>query len=159
MGKKEGTYMKTLKKIHERIQKKKNETKEIEQEFLEAVKKERVNWQKTGACTICLEKGDTEWHHIISQHRCREIQLEYLIHSRTNVVEICRKCHDETTASLRRKQIEQNGGTKTVKNPSGAMTVRQQEYIKKLGGETRITTNMTRGEASQLIDILKEESK
>ena len=54
MGKKEGTYMKTLRKIHERIQKKKDETKEIEQEFLEAVKKERENWQKIGACTICL---------------------------------------------------------------------------------------------------------
>ena len=75
------------------------------------------------------------------------------------MVEICRKCHDETTASLRRKQIEQNGGTKTVKNPNGAMTVRQHEYIKKLGGETRISTNMTRGEASKLIDTLKEESK
>tara|TARA_A100001201_G_scaffold114001_1_gene97678 strand:- start:737 stop:1219 length:483 start_codon:yes stop_codon:yes gene_type:complete len=159
MGKKEGTYLKTLRKIHERIQKKKGEVGEIEQEFLAEVKKEREMWVKVGRCTVCLAEGETEWHHIISQHRCREISKEYLIHSRTNVIEICRSCHDETTASLRRKHIEQNGGgAKTVKNPNGAMTIRQEEYIKKLGGENRITTNMTRGEASKLIDALKEES-
>jgi len=159
MGKKEGTYLKTLRNIHERIQKKKGEVGEIEQEFLAEVKKEREMWIKAGRCTICLTEGGTEWHHIISQHRCREINKEYLIHSRTNVIEICRSCHDETTASLRRKHIEQNGGgAKTIKNPNGAMTIRQEEYIKKLGGKSRITTNMTRGEASKLIDTLKEEA-
>ena len=69
MGKKEGTYLKTLRNIHERIQKKKGEVGEIEQEFLTEVKKEREMWVKTGSCTICLTKGETEWHHIISQSR------------------------------------------------------------------------------------------
>ena len=157
MGMKEGTYLKSMKKLQDAMKKKDEEKSKIRETFMEVVKKERQFWIKQGFCTICLEEGDTEWHHIISQNRCKEIGKEYLVHSRTNVVEVCRACHDQTTASLRRKHIDNTGGNKTVKNPLGPVTIRQTDYIKKLGGLDRMTEDMTRGEASALIDELKAE--
>lgn len=159
MGAKEGTYLKSLKKLQDAMKKKDDEKAKIREQFMEVVKKERKFWTKQGFCTICLEEGDTEWHHIISQNRCKEIGKEYLVHSRTNVVEVCRACHDQTTASLRRKHIDSSGGNKSVKNPHGPVTNRQTEYIKTLGGIERLTPEMTRGEASALIDELKAEAK
>ena len=158
MGKKEGTYYKTLRALQQRKKKKQEEIEAIEQEFLKVVKSERQFWEKQGHCSICFSEGKTEWHHIISQHRCREIGKEYLIHSRSNVVEVCKECHDNTTASLRRAAFEEKGisTTKTVRNPDGAVTDAQRNYIIKLGGEASITEEMTRGEASALIDALKE---
>lgn len=156
MGKREGTYYKTMKALMQRKQKKQEEINEIEQEFLKVVKDERQFWDKQGHCNICFAEGKTEWHHIISQHRCREIGKEYLIHSRSNVVEVCRECHDNTTASLRRAALEEKGvtTTKTVRNPDGPVTEKQKDYIVKLGGEP--SDVITRGEASALIDALKE---
>ena len=159
MGKKEGSYLKSMRKLQDAMKKKDEEKLQIRETFMEVVKKERQFWVKQGFCTICLEEGDTEWHHIISQNRCKEIGKEYLVHSRTNVVEVCRACHDQTTASLRRKHIDNTGGKRTVKNPLGPITIRQTDYIKKLGGLDRITDSMTRGEASALIDELKAESE
>ena len=157
MGMKEGTYLKSMKKLQDAMKKKDEEKSKIRETFMEVVKKERQFWVKQGFCTICLDECDTEWHHIISQNRCKEIGKEYLVHSRTNVVEVCRACHDQTTASLRRKHIDNTGGNKTVKNPLGPVTIRQTDYIKKLGGLDRMTEDMTRGEASALIDELKAE--
>jgi thiaminase len=158
MGKKEGTYYKTLRALQQRKKKKQEEIEAIEQEFLKVVKDERQFWKKQGHCSICFAEGKTEWHHIISQHRCREINKEYLIHSRSNVVEVCKECHDNTTASLRRAAFEEKGitQTKTVKNHNGPVTDAQRNYIIKLGGEASIREDMTRGEASALIDALKE---
>lgn len=158
MGKKEGTYYKTLRALQQRKKKKQEEIEAIEQEFLKVVKSERQFWEKQGHCSICFAEGKTEWHHIISQHRCREIGKEYLIHSRSNVVEVCKECHDNTTASLRRAAFEEKGITqaKTVKNHNGPVTEAQRNYIIKLGGEESIREDMTRGEASALIDELKE---
>tara|TARA_R110000787_G_scaffold157964_5_gene271851 strand:+ start:812 stop:1303 length:492 start_codon:yes stop_codon:yes gene_type:complete len=157
MGKKEGTYYKTLKALQQRKRKKEIEIEEIEQEFLKVVKSERQFWEKQGHCSICFAEGKTEWHHIISQYRCREIGQEYLIHSRSNVVEVCKQCHDNTTASLRRAAFEEKGitQTKTVKNHNGPVTDAQRDYIIKLGGEESMNEEMTRGEASSLIDALK----
>ena len=155
MGIKEGTYIKSMKIMQDRMKEKDAEKAKLRDTFMEIVKKERQFWDKQGHCTICLTEGDTEWHHIISQNRCKEIGKEYLVHSRTNVVEVCRACHDNTTASLRRKNIDASGGNKTVKNPLGPITLRQEDYIKKLGGLNRITEEMTRGDASSLIDELK----
>jgi len=163
MGKKEGTYVKTMIQLYERKKKLEDMIKEIDSDLLGVVKKERQFWVKTGTCSICLTPGETEWHHIISQGRCRDLGREYLIHARSNVIEVCRVCHDETTASLRRKAIDSSGGSKTVKNPDGPVTLRQIEYIKKLCKEKNhkldidsVTETLTRGEASELIDNLKE---
>ena len=157
MGKKKGTYIKSMKNLHERINNKKEEIEALEQELLVIYKKEKQFWVKENTCTICgCEDEKTEWHHIISQHRCRELGKEYLIYARSNVVEVCKPCHDETTASLRRKVMELP--TKSVKNVDGPPTDRQLEYIRKLGGESKIFEGITRQEASSLIDILKEKS-
>ena len=162
MGKKEGTYIKSMIKLYERKKKLNEQMEVLDKKLLEVIKQERRFWIKTGTCTICQEVRETEWHHIISQNRCREIGREYLIHSRSNVVEVCRQCHDETTASLRRKAIDTTGGAKSVKNPNGPITTRQIDYITKLCDEKKHKLNkeslegLTRGEASRLIDELKE---
>jgi 5-methylcytosine-specific restriction endonuclease McrA len=158
MGKKENTYVKSMKQIHERISKKKNEISELETELLSVYKKEKKFWNRSYFCSICGDKQEkTEWHHIISQHRCRELGKEYLIYARSNVVEVCKPCHDETTASLRRSVME--NPVKVVKNVEGPPTDKQLNFIKKLGGENLINTITTRQEASTLIDQLKGEGK
>lgn len=156
MGKRIGSYIKSMKKLHERINKKKEEIENLEQELLVLYKNEKQFWVKQNICTICgCEDLKTEWHHIISQHRCRELGKEYLIYARSNVVEVCKPCHDETTASLRRKVMEEP--VKVVKNTDGPPTERQLEYIRKLGAtESVISSVQTRQEASSLIDQLKE---
>ncbi|MAP53686.1 MAG: hypothetical protein CL605_02160 [Altibacter sp.] len=158
MGKKDGTYVKSMRKLHERINKKKQEIGQLEQELLVIYKKEKKFWVKQKICTICGDKFEkTEWHHIISQHRCRELGKEYLIYARSNVIEVCKACHDETTASLRRKVME--SPSRAVKNIDGPPTDKQLEYITKLGGQSRIFEGITRQQASSLIDTLKEESQ
>lgn len=159
MGKKDGTYVKSMRKLHERINNKKKEIENLEQDLLVIYKKEKKFWVKQKICTICGDKFEkTEWHHIISQHRCRELGKEYLIYARSNVVEVCKPCHDETTASLRRKVMEEP--IKVVKNTDGPPTERQLDYIRKLGAtESVVSSVQTRQEASTLIDELKETSK
>lgn len=39
-------------------------------------------------------------HHIISQHRCTKIGKPEWINNAGNIVELCKACHDETTASI-----------------------------------------------------------
>ena len=63
-------------------------------------------WDKTGECQICGAQGYTEWHHIISQHRCKEEGLHHYIKLRGNVIELCKQCHDLTTASMIRKKLD-----------------------------------------------------
>jgi 5-methylcytosine-specific restriction endonuclease McrA len=109
-------------------------------------------WDKTGECQICGTEGYTEWHHIISQHRCKEENLRHYIRLRGNVIELCKKCHDLTTASMIRKKLD----AKEVSEDNASLepTEKQVKYIKKLGGE--IPNGLTRREASQLIDELKK---
>lgn len=114
-------------------------------------------WVKTGICSICLEPAPdsyTEWHHIISQHKCKKEGLLHLISARSNVVELCKACHDLTTASMLRTNLE--GATQKVssENEDKEPTENQIKYIKKLGGE--IPNGLTRKGASQLIDELKK---
>ena len=67
--------------------------------------------RKVGICTICKKKGKTDWHHIISQHHARRTGQEKLISDPNNVIELCRKCHNQTTASMVRKRLEKQGKT------------------------------------------------
>ena len=55
--------------------------------------------RKTGVCRICSRKGYTEWHHIISRGHAKKTGQHQLITSPGNVVELCKSCHDQTTAS------------------------------------------------------------
>ena len=53
MGKKKGTYIKSMKNLHERINNKKEEIEALEQELLVIYKKEKQFWVKENTCTIC----------------------------------------------------------------------------------------------------------
>ena len=140
---------KRIKEIQERMKVLSDEYEKYELELEEILDE---NWVKDNECTICGNKGETDWHHIISQHRCREAGLEYLIRLRSNVVELCRNCHDLTTASMLRKNME--GKSKVSEdNEELEPTEKQLNYIKKLGGEP--TEGLTRKGASLLIDELK----
>ena len=57
---------------------------------------------KVGRCRICRKRRKLDPHHIISQHRAKKINQEQLIRNPGNIVFICRKCHNQTTASLSR---------------------------------------------------------
>jgi len=128
------------------------EYNQLEQEIQELEKQEQALWVKQNSCEICGAEGYTEWHHIISQHKCRQEGLDHLISSRANVVELCQRCHDLTTASLLRKNME--GKTRvSEENADAEPTERQLNYIRKLGGE--VPENLTRKGASLLIDELK----
>jgi len=54
----------------------------------------------SGECRICGFQGDTEMNHIISQARCKKIGKEEWIRNEGNIVELCKNCHDNTTASM-----------------------------------------------------------
>ncbi len=60
---------------------------------------------KVGRCRICTKKRELDPHHIISQHRAKKINQEQLIRNPGNIVFICRKCHNQTTASLVRRKM------------------------------------------------------
>jgi hypothetical protein len=60
---------------------------------------------KVGRCRICRKRRKLDPHHIISQHRAKKINQEQLIRNPGNIVFICRKCHNQTTASLVRHKM------------------------------------------------------
>lgn len=116
-------------------------------------------WVKTGNCTICGQRGEdgyTEWHHIISQHKCKKEGLDHLISARSNVVELCKRCHDLTTASMLRSNLENATKKVSEENANKEPTENQIKFIKKLGGDMEGIT--TRQEASHYIDELKKEN-
>jgi len=71
---------------------------------------------KSGYCRICNSKGYTEWHHIISQHHARKTNQHRLIQNPGNVVELCKPCHNQTSASKSRYLFEKNSNRKTQRS-------------------------------------------
>jgi 5-methylcytosine-specific restriction endonuclease McrA len=131
----------------------------LEQQLELLQTKEQELWIKTGYCTVCGGNGEdgdgyTEWHHIISQHKCKKEGLTHLISARSNVVELCKPCHDLTTASMLRTNLENSTSRVSKENADKEPTDNQIKYIKKLGGD--IPEGLTRQGASQLIDELKK---
>ena len=148
------TYRKSIMKAVEALEKAR-ETVIARQETLDnLLTQEGELWDKTGECQICGAEGYTEWHHIISQHRCKEEGLHHYIKLRGNVIELCKTCHDLTTASMIRKKLDAK--EVAIDNAELDPTEKQIKYIKKLGGE--IPMGLTRREASHLIDELKKEN-
>ena len=146
------TYRKSIMKAVEALEKAR-ETVIARQETLDnLLTQEGELWDKTGECQICGAEGYTEWHHIISQHRCKEEGLHHYIKLRGNVIELCKTCHDLTTASMIRKKLD----AKEVAEDNAELepTEKQIKYINKLGGE--VPLGLTRREASALIDELKK---
>ena len=66
---------------------------------------------KVGRCRICSKRRKLDPHHIISQHRAKKINQEQLIRNPGNIVFICRKCHNQTTASLVRRKMAMKNKT------------------------------------------------
>ena len=54
---------------------------------------------KLGICRICNREVYTEWHHIISRGHAKKTGQKELITNPGNIVELCKSCHDRTTAS------------------------------------------------------------
>jgi hypothetical protein len=69
--------------------------------------------KKTGYCRICDHKGYTEWHHIISQHHARKTRQFPLLRNPGNIVELCKTCHNQTSASKSRYLHEKKKEKKT----------------------------------------------
>ena len=61
---------------------------------------------KQHECRICGQTGYTEWHHIISRGHAKKTNQLDLIDNPGNVVELCKGCHDQTTASKSRYLLE-----------------------------------------------------
>ena len=60
---------------------------------------------KTSICKICEKRGYTEWHHIISRNHAIMSGQEKLLKNPGNIVELCKNCHNQTTASMVRKRL------------------------------------------------------
>lgn len=60
----------------------------------------RYGVEVIGSCRICGTTGYTEMHHIISQERCMKIGKDEWITNPGNIVELCKPCHNNTTASM-----------------------------------------------------------
>ena len=153
----EKSKIKEIMSIKKEMEKLEDKYNKFEEKISTLQAEEENLWVKTGVCTICLEPapdGYTEWHHIISQHKCKKEGLIHLISARSNVVELCKACHDLTTASMLKSNLD--GATRSVsdENAEKEPTDNQIKYIKKLGGE--IPDGITRKGASQLIDELKK---
>ena len=71
---------------------------------------------KARICRICDGEGYTEWHHIISQSYARKNDQKHLLNNPGNVVELCKKCHDKTPASMSWKYL--SGKEKKVRKKS-----------------------------------------
>ena len=65
--------------------------------------------RKRGTCRICKKSRVLDPHHIISQHHAKKTNQPDLITNLGNIVYICRKCHNQTTASKSRYRIMRQG--------------------------------------------------
>jgi len=146
------TYRKSIMKAVEALDKARLTVVARQETLDNLLSQEGELWDKSGECQICGSEGYTEWHHIISQHRCKEENLHHYIKLRGNVIELCKTCHDLTTASMIRKKLD----AKEVAEDNAELepTEKQIKYINKLGGV--VPEGLTRREASHLIDELKK---
>ena len=61
--------------------------------------------RRKGSCRICNKKRVLDPHHIISRGHAKKTDQLDLITNPGNIVYICRKCHNQTTASKARYKI------------------------------------------------------
>ena len=86
--------------------------------------------QKSGICKICTRSGRTDWHHIISQHHAIKTGQTHLLDNPNNVIEICRRCHNQTTASMVRKRLTRKYGRINSKPPRKRITPQEKRALK-----------------------------
>ena len=96
---------------------------------------------KSGICKICKRSGRTDWHHIISQHHAIKTRQVHLLDNPDNMIELCRKCHNQTTASMVRKRLTRkhgpinSGPSRKRLTPQEKMAIRekiQREKVKRI---------------------------
>ena len=86
--------------------------------------------QKSGICKICKRSGRTDWHHIISQHHAIKTGQTHLLDNPDNVIEICRRCHNQTTASMVRKRLTRKYGRITSGPPRKRLTPQEKRALR-----------------------------
>ena len=53
--------------------------------------------RKTNICTICKEKGETDWYNITSNNHEQRNNQNKLFSDRNNMIELCNSCHSKVT--------------------------------------------------------------
>ena len=86
--------------------------------------------QKSGICKICRRSGRTDWHHIISQHHAIKTRQTHLLDNPDNVIELCRKCHNQTTASMVRKRLTRKYGRINSGPPRKRLTPQEKRALR-----------------------------
>ena len=109
--------------------------------------------RKTGICTICKKKGKTDWHHIISQHHAKKTGRKDLISNPDNVVELCRSCHNQTTASMVRKRLMREESGKAIQRRRNLNEQKRKET------KARIKAKEEKNLAKQRAKLAKEEKR
>ena len=86
--------------------------------------------QKSGICKICKRSGRTDWHHIISQHHAIKTGQTNLLDNPDNVIEICRRCHKQTTSYMVRKRLTRKYGRINSKPPRKRLTPQEKRALR-----------------------------
>ena len=86
--------------------------------------------QKSGICKICKRSGRTDWHHIISQHHAIKTGQAHLLDNPDNVIEICRRCHKQTTSYMVRKRLTRKYGRINSKPPRKRLTPQEKRALR-----------------------------
>ena len=113
---------------------------------------------KVGRCRICSKRRKLDPHHIISQHRAKKINQEQLIRNPGNIVFLCRKCHNQTTASLTRYKLRMTEKTQQQESDALIVTVESLEAeLSRLRTENQSRMNDVRRLADE--EIASKDSK
>ena len=107
---------------------------------------------KVGTCRICRKRRKLDPHHIISRHRAKKINQEQLIRNPGNIVFLCRKCHNQTTASLSRFKMRMKDKTEQQESDTLIVTVESLEAeLSRLKTENKSRMNEVRNLAEEEI--------
>ena len=95
--------------------------------------------KKSSSCTICKRRGYTEWHHIISKGHAIKSRQRELLTNRDNLIELCRRCHNQTTASMVRKRLLRGSGVENFQIIAGGV---EKEIKVRINRKNGIQTNL-----------------
>jgi len=110
--------------------------------------------QKTKNCSICKKRGYTEWHHIISQHHAKKTGQDDLITNPDNLIELCKRCHDQTTASMVRKRLTKQG--KPLKKATTRKKTAQHTRVRQTSKSVVIDRQNRKNEQNQIVETSLE---
>jgi hypothetical protein len=108
---------------------------------------------KKGSCRICNEIRVLEAHHIISRGHAIKSDQKELIINKGNIVYICRKCHNQTSASKSRFKIMMQDKEKRVETIE---IEKLKDEIIRIKAENRDKIRTIRNLAKKEIDDVEE---